>query len=69
LAIFQLILTEFHVYILTKSVLGLLVIYLLTYIWKQSWTQLCRKYDTEQFRIENWTITCVWLVYSHSWRL
>jgi len=25
--------------------------------------------DTEQFRIENWTITCIWLVYSHSWCL
>jgi len=42
LAIFQLILTKFRIYILTKNVLGLLVICLLTYIWKQSSTQLCR---------------------------
>jgi len=42
LAIFQLILTKLCVYILTKNVLGLLVIFLLTYIWKQCSTQLCR---------------------------
>jgi len=42
LATFKLILTKFRVYILTKNVLGLLVIYLLTYIWKHCSTQLCR---------------------------
>ena len=57
LAIFQLTVTKFRVYILTKNVLGLLVIYLLTTnFWYGIWTMDTFENSVQRNCVDNMTL-------------